>query len=162
MSNLISADQILVAITQYKAKYLTEKLAEIIRQNMIISYTYNTHFIYQGKVYGERQSRKERSYPLHSSLQTQMEDYLSEFRLFQTDLQKLSQILKLILERCKTYQDIRDSLPTAVTNEIYSLKDLVPTVDDPTLVFEDTPILRKQYKKVIPLMEAYTALKFIY
>lgn len=161
MSNLTS-NEILEAISQYKVKYFNEKLAEIITQNMIISYTYNTHFIYQGKVYGKRQSRKERSYPLHSSLQTQMEDYLSEFRLFQTDLQKLSQILKLILERCKTYQDIRDSLPTAVTNEIYPLKDLAPTVDDPTLVFEDTPILRKQYKKVIPLMEAYTALKFIY
>lgn len=99
--------------------------------------------------------------PLHSSLAEDMENLLRAKRAVDVEKGKVSQTLFLLLEPCKSEQDIRDTLPECVVDCLPNLKRLERTAE-PAFTVADNSRATRQYKKILPKMEEYSVARMIF
>lgn len=155
-------------------KHITSKLFEheIVRLNNLILKLHNKNqelhgphdaYTYEGYVYRYNDLRgnlktKFLDYQLHS----EMDLFLKDNKLISDDKQEISQILMKLLESCNFYQDYRDALPECIIdtlpNEMRNLSRIMP---EAYTIASDNRATR-QYEKVLPKIQMYSAMRLIY
>lgn len=99
--------------------------------------------------------------PLHSSLSTDMEEFLYSKKLVDIEKGKVSQTLFMLLEPCVVEQDIRNTLPECIVDCLSDLKRW-PRTKEPAFTIADNPRAIRQYEKLLPKMEEYSVARMLF
>lgn len=98
---------------------------------------------------------------LHKDLIGEMLHHLKDRSTVQEEREFISQTLYKLLNPCRTQQDIRDALPECLVNCIPELARL-PRQREAAFTIKDDPRALRQYEKILPKMEIYSAARLLY
>lgn len=119
-------------------------------------------FVYQGVSYTCSNERKKLGiYPLPFQLTETCTAFISEIRKVDNDRVRIKQLLIKIINNCSTPQEIRDSLPDCLVN-LTSLKDYDRIHLNMFYLIESDKYNLAEYKKLLPVIEAYSVSHLIY
>jgi len=94
------------------------------------------------------------TYSLNRTLYPMAQEYVSNLGVYLKDKKKLNQGLTLVLNGCRTKQDIRDALPDFTRKLFSDIVDLPRTRPEAwTLV--DKPLLKQQFELIKELMSIH-------
>jgi hypothetical protein len=122
-------------------------------------------FIYNGIVYKPLELKasntaiKRRG--LHQDLAPNMDAYLKDLDLLTKDKAFISQSLMKLIDPCKNMQDVRDALPNCLGDTHSELLG-IPREREPGWTIQDDPRAIRQYEKILPKIEMYSAGRLIY
>lgn len=127
-------------------------------------------FLYQGLAYRHSSCDSgARDFPgLHSSLTREVERYLQGKAVITNEIKLTVQALRPLLEGCGgSLQDVRDVLPECLVAGIQSLVNNnafnnLPRTREPAFHLDPLGRAMRQYKTVLPKIEAYTAARFLF
>ena len=120
-------------------------------------------FLYRGEYYQQQhipQGRYERP-NLAYSLSNQMDAYLVDARIIAMDEQLIGQCLVALLQPCEEWQDVRDTLPECLSDTFPGTKTLHRTRAEAWTIAGNVRAER-QYLKILPKIQLYSATKLIY
>jgi hypothetical protein len=98
---------------------------------------------------------------LHKNLHEPMDLYLKDHKLTKDDEFYISQTLVKLLIPCRSLQDIRDALPECLVACLPELAKLSRRNEPGFTIQEDERALR-QYEKILPKMQVYSAARMLY
>lgn len=98
---------------------------------------------------------------LHPSLYSDMETFLKGKRAVDDDKAFIRQTLFSLLDPCNTRQEIRDALPECLVDCLPNLKELNRQAEAAWSIQGNARALR-QYEKILPKMEIYSAARLIF
>lgn len=119
-------------------------------------------FHYQGRFYrpdGLRGNLKRKV--LHLSLHPKMDLHLKDEAAVRLDEQMIRQTLFQLLDPCRSEQDMRDALPNCLSDTLGEIGRL-PRQSAEAFTILDNPRAMKQYNKVRPKLELYSAARLLY
>jgi hypothetical protein len=124
-------------------------------------------FLYLGQLYMPTgvnttvADRHQAKTALHKSLIEPMERHLKDRKAVADERRIISQMLLTLLSPCRTAQDIRDTLPECLVNCVSGLVSQ-PRTREAAYTIQDNPRAMRQYEKLLPKMEVYSAARFLY
>ena len=80
----------------------------------------------------------------------------------ENDQTHIRQLLTILLSRCKTSQECRDSLPDCVASLIPELKDFPRRNPDPAFMIRDNPNFMLEYERTLPKIQFYSVTHMLY
>jgi hypothetical protein len=98
---------------------------------------------------------------LHFTLADEMRAFLIDKKIVDDDERFIRQTLFALLHPCKTDQDIRDTLPECLIPVISGLASY-PRTRQPACTIEGNARALRQYEKILPKIELYTAARMIF
>lgn len=98
---------------------------------------------------------------LHPSLEPQMDAHLLDRATVKNDEQQIRQTLFKLLDPCRSEQDIRDTLPNCLTDTLGDTARLARR-NEPAFTIRDDARALRQYHKVLPRIELYSAARLLY
>lgn len=99
--------------------------------------------------------------PLHVNLTEDMRRYLADKKQITVDRQEISQAILQLTEECSTEQDVRDALPECLIGCLEDFPRLSRQREE-AYTIQDKPRALRQYQKVLPRMEIYSAGRLLY
>ena len=119
-------------------------------------------FHYQGRFYRPQGVKGQLNrIVLHLSLHPKMDLHLKDEAAIDRDEQLIRQVLFMLLDPCRTEQDIRDALPNCLTDTLGESARLMRQ-NDPAFTISDNVRAMKQYNRVLPKLEMYSAARLLY
>lgn len=122
-------------------------------------------FIYNGDIYKpvatDMANHLIKRRGLHSSLGEDMEMYLRDLSLLTQDKSFIAQSLFKLLDPCENDQDVRDTLPNCLADTLPQLQGISRHREPAWTIVEDERAMR-QYNKVLPKIEMYSAARLMY
>ena len=123
-------------------------------------------FIFDGVAYRDPNAKEHFAMlpGLDFSLNDRMEALMSQKNQMNKDIQLVRQALFNLLNPATTDQQARDTLPECLLPVVKELMpDGVPSrMDQPTCTIQDNPRALRQYEKILPLIEQYSATRLIF
>lgn len=98
---------------------------------------------------------------LHAGLVEAMERYLEDRLVVKEDRGFIQQTLFQMTRPCKSVQDLRDTLPECLVNLRQDLARY-PRTRNVAWTIQDNPRALRQYEKILPRIEFYSATRLIY
>lgn len=156
-------DQAIDLIFEFEDERIRKKLSELIdRNNQLIGH-YTHGFIYCGLYYtynGVHPHSKDVARRIDPSLIKEIVEIIRVKDSVDTDRRLITQFFTILTRGCFSTQDIRDVLPECVVilNTYWAS---IPRKREPawTLV---TPTSIAQYQRLLPKIEMYCAMKYLY
>ena len=154
---------------------LKKSIADILAaHNEVTKQPGNTGFLFNGEYYtvagslaapsgaGSWANRHsfEAKEGLHESLTKKMEQHLKSASQVALDERAIGMMFYKLLDPCETLQDMRDSLPDCVANEISTLKVLKR--ERPPGWVLDNADSHAQFQELLPKIEFYWAARLMY
>jgi hypothetical protein len=99
--------------------------------------------------------------PLHPALHPQMREHMKDLQIVQEERRFISQTLHLLLLPCQTERQIRNALPECLVSCVDGLS-AHPRSDEPAYTLQHDPRALRQYEKMLPKMELYSAARLLY
>lgn len=99
--------------------------------------------------------------PLNPALWTKMERHLRDRIMVRQDKESITQMLHLLLKDAKSNQEVRDTLPECLVALFPELAKL-PRKNEPAYTLHNNPRAQRQYEKLLPKMEMYSAAQLLY
>lgn len=155
-------DAIIQTLFSAEERRLTKAIDEMCRSNTEAYKEQLDGFHYQGRFFrpeGLKGHLKRKV--LHLSLHPQMDLHLRDEASIQADQQAIRQTLFQLLDPCKSDQDVRDTLPNCLTDTLGKVAQL-QRMAEPAFTIADNPRAMKQYLKVLPKLEMYSAARLLY
>ena len=119
-------------------------------------------FHYQGQWYRyDGVTGKLRRKVLHFTLFDRMDAFLKDKAAIDLDEQMIRQTLFQLLDPCQSEQDMRDALPNCLTDTLGDAARL-PRQSAEAFTILDNPRAMKQYKRILPKLEIYSAARLLY
>ena len=119
-------------------------------------------FHYQGVFYRpEGLKGNLRRKVLHQSLHSRMDMHLKDEAAIKLDEQLIRQTLFQLLDPCQSEQDMRDTLPNCLTDTL-GPRGNTPREREPAFTIKNNPRAMKQYNKILPKLELYSAARLLY
>lgn len=149
---------------------LYKLLAELNIENKRIHQRTYDGFIFRGKFYMPLTeeggsltypSRGDPKTPMHFSLCKRMEFWLKDRETIWKDEKETRQALFILLEPCKTQQEIRDALPECLVLIDEHLSKY-PRTRESAYTLEENDRGRRQYEKILPKIEIYSVTRLIF
>lgn len=158
-------DRLMAELFKAETRRLQRMITDLNRTNREISGGQAHAFIYNGEVYvaSDTQQIPQRGTipPLVPSLQFAMEDYLADRKVIEADRAQIRQVMFTVLYQCKDNQEIRDSLPDCLVQLFPDLRAM-PRHLEQGFIIRHTPRVLRQYEKVLPKIEFYSATRLLY
>lgn len=98
---------------------------------------------------------------LHFSLFPKMDAHLEDEAAIKSDELLIRQTLFQLLDPCRSEQEIRDALPNCLTDTLGESARL-PRMSEAAFTIRDNPRAVKQYERVLPKLELYSAARLLY
>lgn len=98
---------------------------------------------------------------VHPELTEEVQLLFDDIQKAEHDFKKLSQALSVVLPKCQTLQDVRDTLHEVFIRDVPRLRS-IPRVNQEGYILDEHPMLKRQYMKAVEIAEYYTANKLIY
>lgn len=98
---------------------------------------------------------------IHPSLLPKGREYINACNRLQTERQRLNQGLTLLLQSCRTMQDVRDALPDTVVSLLPEVSKLSRFRGE-AWAFQDRPLQLHQHKEIQALLDFYVANRILY
>lgn len=159
--------QIMNELAGAEERRLNNLLAELNTQNKKLKGATFDGFLYRGAFYfpkdrsvvmpGYTQSKT----MLDSSLETQMDRYISDKSAVVGELSIIRQMLHRLLAPCRYVEEGRSALPECFIALVPGWSEYSRT-DEPAFTLRDNPRAYQQYKKLEPKMELYSAVRLFY
>jgi hypothetical protein len=159
--------EILGVIFQAEYRRLGQWIDRLVQQNRrAYEQTDLQGFIYNGVIYKETQQTVPdhllNRRGLHHTLSSAMDAYLVDLTTLNRDKAFISQALAMLLDPCKTIQDIRDALPECLADTLGCISGR-PRGDRPeAFTLDDNPRAKRQYEKILPRIQMYAVTRLIY
>jgi hypothetical protein len=119
-------------------------------------------FHYQGQFYRPQGLKGQlKRKVLHLSLHPRMDLHLQDEASVKLDEQMIRQTLFQLLDPCRSEQDMRDALPNCLTDTLGESAKLLRQNDE-AFTIRDNERAMKQYKRVLPKLELYSAARLLY
>lgn len=97
----------------------------------------------------------------HPALIEDVRFLLADIEKADRDSKKLSQSLSVVLPKCSTNQEVRDTLPEVFMRDVPILRSLERKHPE-GFILEKYPMLKRQYDKAVAIAEYYMASKLVY
>lgn len=98
---------------------------------------------------------------LHTDCLSTMNSYLADLKIVSDDKAAIRMNLFKILDPCETMQDVLDALPSCLHNTVSGLEGLTRERDPAWTIADDARAMR-QFEKVVPKIEMYSAGRLLY
>ena len=95
------------------------------------------------------------------SLYPQIDAFLADKRTIDDQKQLIRQGMFMVLDPCKSIDDIRDALPECLVDCLPNLKTM-PRHREAAFTIQDNPRACRQFAKILPIMEIYASARLIY
>lgn len=100
--------------------------------------------------------------PVSPELLNETDSFVTDLKIINKEKAQISQLLVLLLEPCRTRQEIRDALPDCLSSLVPDLESLSRTMDDPTWSIAHNPRAMRLYNKLLPKIQTYAAARLLY
>ncbi len=143
---------------------LDKSIADLIRANNETKRTQAAGFLFFGEYYtaeGFQQVGNNPKVQLDDSLKQKMEWHLKDAETVANDRRLIGQIVYKLTDPCTTLQDMRDSLPDCLSTMIPVLKSMPRHNEVGWSLRQDTRST-KQFNKLLPKIEMYSAARLLY
>ncbi len=143
---------------------LDKAVADLIRENNELSGVQAAGFLYYGEYYtaqGFQTVTAGGKVTLHDSLTDKIEWHLKDAKIIADDEQLIGQIVFKLTDPCETLQDMRDSLPDCLATMIPALAKLPRHNEQGWSLRQDIRASR-QFEKLLPKIEMYSAARLLY
>lgn len=98
---------------------------------------------------------------VHPSLAQSVTDHLKDKKKVAFDRVRVRQALAMVLEECRTAQDIRDTLPNCLT-EVFDQTRHLSRINPEAFTIQNNPRKLRQYHKLKELIEFYMITRLFY
>jgi hypothetical protein len=98
---------------------------------------------------------------IHPELIEDVRFLIADIEKAERDTKKLSQSLSVVLPKCSTNQEVRDTLPEVFIRDVPVLRSLERKHPE-GFILEKFPMLKRQYDKAVEIAEYYMASKLVY
>lgn len=98
---------------------------------------------------------------LHYSLCPQMDAWIADWQTIRDDKALISQMFFRLLKPCKDLRDIRNALPECIVGLVQELKQH-PRADEEGWTLRGDERAMRQFHKLLPKIEAYSATRLLY
>lgn len=136
----------------------------IFRDNRKLMPNHGDGFSFAGDVYrpSDAPTRGKLVYtPLHISLDPRIREYMSDQAQVSQDKRLMEQTFLMLLSPCKTYQDVRDALPDCLQDALSQISSYMRERPEAYTIQGNERAMR-QYEKILPRIEFYSAVRLIY
>lgn len=167
MSKLENIQAIVKRLMEADLKELDRQISVINGKNKNLSERKIDGFLYAGRYFQPTTGNlmiagpKEAKSALHARLHQEMEDWLQQEQEVLANQRMISQTISVLLNPCKTLQDMRDALPECVVNGVPELAKL-SRQNDAAYTIQNNPRALRQYEKILPQIEIYSVSKLLY
>lgn len=156
-------DHIISCLFSSEKRRLENFIATMIDTNQEASGTRLDGFHYQGTFYRREGLRGQLVRKvLHLSLHRQMDDHLADAAKITSDEQEIRQTLFKLMNPCVTINEIRDTLPNCLTNTLPDWASRLDRVQEEAWSIQSDARAVRQYNKVLPKIELYSAARLLY
>lgn len=156
---------VLVALLKVpETRRLEKYIDRIVKLNQEADQTTNQGFLYRGLRYWHS-SVPNGNIPmkaLHDSLCHEIEDYLASELAVKNELQLVGQSLRALLQKCQSTQDVRDALPECLVQILDRKISSLPRERPEAWTLEPGSRAERQYRKILPRIEFFTAARLLY
>ena len=138
-------------------------LKTIWTKNIALSRVNHDGFIYKGDYYRPKSLPNAASVKaiLHSELDDTMEAFLVDQQRVKDERKTIEQVLTKLLRPCQDFTEIRNALPNCLADLLEQTQGIQRTSEEAWTLAQDERGMR-QYLKVRPLMEFYSAARLLY
>jgi hypothetical protein len=156
-------DRIIQTLFAAEERRLTNWVDRLCRMNQeargeqTIGFLHNGQFYRPSNVIGPVPTKR----ALHPSLYPDIEKFLNDRTKVDEDKSFIRQCLLHLLEPCNEPQDMRDALPDCLVDCYPQLHEFQRS-RAPAFTIQGNPRALRQYAKMLPLMEVYSAGRLIY
>jgi hypothetical protein len=156
-------DHIISVLFAAEERRLTKAVNELCNANREAYNGEQLHgFHYQGRWYRyEDVSGALNRKVLHLSLFSRMDRHLADEAAVNMDKQMIRQTLFQLLDPCTSEQDMRDALPNCLSDTLGEIGRL-PRKNEEAFTIRNNPRAVKQYEKIKPKLELYSAARLLY
>lgn len=155
-------DHIINVLFAAERRRLTRAIDDLCKSNQEAYGEKLDGFHYQGRFYRpEGLMGQLKRKVLHLSLFDRMDLHLADEAAVKADEQFIRQTLFQLLDPCKTPQDMRDALPNCLADALGEHSRL-PRMNEEAFTIRDNPRAMKQYNKIRPKLDLYSAARLLY
>lgn len=166
ISNLTNSMAIVHMLFEGEIRRMSRSIEELVKANdRLLNIPPSVGFLFNGDYYvrnadvnlpafGER-------HPLHEDLWDQMQTYHLEMSKLMLNIDLVNQMCHRLVKDCVTTQDLRDALPDCLISLSPEAMKLTRTRPE-AFTLEDDEREKRQYAKVKPLIEFYSATRMMY
>lgn len=143
---------------------LDKNVGDLIRQNNEVKQTQAAGFLYYGEYYtatGFQNMTASGKVTLHDDLEDKIKWHLEDAKTVAEDERLIGQIVFKLTDPCETLQDMRDSLPECLATMIPALAKMPRHNEVGWSIRQDTRA-SKQFDKMLPKIEMYSAARLLY
>ncbi len=156
--------ELLSRLFEAEKRRLDKSVADLIRKNNELTGVQAAGFLYYGEYYtaqGFQTSGPGGKVTIHDSLVNEIEWHIKDAKQIADDERLIGQIIFKLVDPCDTLQDIRDSLPECIASMIPALAKL-PRYNDAGWSLRQDTRSTKQFEKMLPKIEKYSAARLLY
>lgn len=145
---------------------LDKALTTISEKNQSLTGVNVDSFLYGGDLFTPSNSMV-KSLPgqrpmLHESLIEEMMEHLEDKKRIRRDEDSIGQLIYKLLTYCNSKQEVRDALPDCLADCMPSIPTLERS-NEPAAIFKtEDPRAYRQFQKLLPKLEAYSAARMSY
>ena len=146
---------------------LNERIIQLNKENKALQGSQLDGFLYGAGYYIPRETIHQAQIghstkvALHERLVPAMEAHLKDRSMVLDEMRVIRQTLFKLISTCQTWIDVRNALPECVVTCIPELARIKRT-EPPAQTIQDNPRTLRQYLKVLPTMEVYSAARLLY
>jgi hypothetical protein len=144
---------------------LDRTIEVLTQQNNEIIKTHRMGFVYQGTWYKPTKNQNVPSSErpmLDMSLNPQMELHLKDVAIIQGDKNLIKQVLFSLIHQANDLQELRDSVPDCIADITPNVERLPRQMEDVTWLIRNNARALRQFHKVLPKIEMYSATRLLY
>jgi hypothetical protein len=166
--DMVNSSPIVQELFIPELRRLDEMLNTVITRNGETHAVYDSSgFMYQGEFYLSTKSSKlpmaGNRLMLADHLLPDMQEYLYQVSKLMLEVNMVNQMVFRLVQGCKCYQDVRDALPDCLIT-LDKTGNLIPLTRTRKAAFTlvDDAMCRRQYEKVLPIIEYYSGTHLIF
>lgn len=121
-------------------------------------------FLYKGVFFSDLEIKlraKGTKGKVHPSLVPTLDRHFADRKQVTFDKDRVKQALAIVINGCKTTQDIRDTLPNCLS-EVFDQTRNLPRQREEAFTVRDNPRAYRQFQKLKELIEFYMVTKLLY
>lgn len=155
-------DHVVKVLFAADSRRLTAWIDRLCDRNQEVTRRPTQGFLYGGELYrrstivGDIAERR----CIDPVLFVEIDEYLADKKKLERDKQQIRQGMMMVMEPCKTLEEIRDALPECLVDCIPELKAIER--DKPAAyTLQDERSIR-QFNKILPLMQIYSTARLVF
>lgn len=155
---------IIAHLEKSENKRLQAYIDQLVTQNCQLMNTPVLGFLYEGLPYRHSTAAKGKMTlrAAHPEIHAKLEDFLASCADTTSNMQFIKQALATLCRPVITQQDLRDALPECLLFVLDEAGQKLERTRPEAWTIQDNPRALKQYLKILPKIQFYTAARLIY